>query len=148
MKDGLGIIIFQTFLRSAALLHKKTHTRSTFAVFRKSADVEVRRDCVDGCQRMGEAAQGEKTIQVSKTSCNGTHLGTHIVGRLHLLKVRPVVLCHLLSLLVQLVRMHLQRLVAVGFLDLCGRRAAFDVQEVVQLVPIGQGQIKVGSTLG
>lgn len=66
---------------------------------------------------------------------------THVVSSLHLLEVGPVLLRDLLPPLVQLVRVHLEGLVAIRPFDFNGRRSPLHVQHLVQLISMIQSVI-------
>ena len=59
---------------------------------------------------------------------------THVVCPFHLLEVGPVLLRHLLPPLVELVRVHLEGLVAIRPFDFNRRRSPIHIKHLVQLI--------------
>lgn len=80
--------------------------------------------------------QHRNTTQVAEAPTHILIQVTHIVGSLHLLEVGPVLLRYLLPPLVELVRVHLERLIPVGSLDLRRRRPLVHVQQRVELISV------------
>ena len=77
---------------------------------------------------MRSVCQKEQTLKKKKKK------NAHIVGSLHPLEISPVLLCHLLPPLVELVGVHLEGLIPVGSLDFRRGRPLVHVQQRVQLI--------------